>query len=116
MPSDSLSMIDRKEAGLIYAWNAAQRRLVYEPGLSWVMSGRLGEAWGGHSVGAPYLVLRADCSLERRRARALLGDIAGVTDLMWEHGWVGRRLPNGSVVTELRIFPGQQPTPVGSLT
>jgi hypothetical protein len=93
----------------------AQRRLAHEPGLSFVSSGRLAKAWGGHPAGAPYLVLRADCSLECSRARDLLGDIAGVTDLMWEHGWVGHRLPDGNVVTELRIFPGQKPSLLDSL-
>jgi hypothetical protein len=100
---------------LVRAWSGVQRRLAREPGLSFVASGRLAEAWAGHPAGAPYLVLRADCSLERCRARDLLGDIAGVTDLMWEQGWAGQQLPDGNSVTDLRIFPGQTPSPLGSL-
>jgi hypothetical protein len=82
--------------------------------MEFVGSGRLAEAWGGHPAGEPFLVLRTRCSLERQRARDLLSDLAGVTELMWENGWGGLHLPDGSVVTDLRLFPGQTPSPVGS--
>jgi hypothetical protein len=100
-------------AGVTGPWSEVQRRVRGEIGLRFMGAGRLAEPWGGHPVGAPYLLLRADCSLERRRAHDLLGDIAGVTDLHWAHGWTGRRLSSGDVVAELRIFPGQTPSPVG---
>jgi hypothetical protein len=93
------------------AWSEAQRRLAGEPGISIVGSGRLDEEWAGHPAEAPYLIVRADCSLERQRAHEILGDIAGVPEKVWRHGWMGNRLPDGDVVTDLRIFPGQTPVP-----
>ena len=100
---------------LTWAWGLAQRRVAHELGLRLVANGRLSEAWGGHRAGAPYLVLRADSSLERHRAWDLLGDIAGITDLMWAHGWTSQRLPSGRIVTDLKIFPGQTPSPLGAV-
>jgi hypothetical protein len=98
---------------LTWAWNAVQRRIAREPGLSVVSSGRLAQDYAGHSIGAPYLVIRADCSLERLRASELLHDLAGVTELMWERGWTAQSLPGRGVATDLRIFPGQRPSPLG---
>jgi hypothetical protein len=95
------------------AWSEAQRRLRGQLGLTVLGSGRLGRNWAGHPTGAPYLVIRAETSLDRCHARSLLRDIAGVSDLMWAHGWSPRRLAGGLVVTDLKIFPGQQPLPVG---
>jgi hypothetical protein len=99
---------------LLDEWSLAQRRVRGEIGISFVGSGKLTEPWAGHAAGASYLVLRVDCSLERQRAQEMLADIAGISDLMWERGWTGRRLRDGSVVTDLKIFPGQRPSPVGS--
>lgn len=70
--------------------------------------GWLTSTYGGHPAGTRYMVLQADCALERELARRALTSLAGLPELAWEHGWRGRRLASGELVTELRIFPGAQ--------
>jgi hypothetical protein len=77
-------------------------------GLDVAGEGILEEPWAGHASGAHYLVIRAESGMERQLARDALGDLAGLTDLAWEHGWTGRRLGDGQVVTELKIFPADR--------
>lgn len=83
-----------------------EQRVARLVGVSVVDHGVLAEPYGGHPLGTTYVVIRADCELERELARRELAELAGVPDLAWEHGWRARRLRNGDVVTELRIFPG----------
>ena len=92
---------------------ASVRRLVRSlVGVGIADEGVLTEPYGGHPAGTRYMVLQADCGLERELARRALATLAGLPELAWEHGWRGRRLATGELVTELRIFPGAQPTGV----
>jgi hypothetical protein len=43
--------------------------------------------------------------MNRDIARSLLRDCSGTTELAWDFGWTGRRLPNGERVTELTLYP-----------
>jgi hypothetical protein len=71
--------------------------------------GYLDEPYGGHDAGTPYVVITADCAMDREKARAMLEDFSGLPELAWECGWRGRVLPSGKQHTELRLFPTPSP-------
>lgn len=92
--------MDSREAAAVVA-----RRIGHLVG-AWVAGhGALKEPYGGHPPGTPYVVIRADCALERELARQHVETIGGVPELAWEHGWAPVRLASGELVTELRVFP-----------
>jgi hypothetical protein len=83
-------------------------------GIEVVGHGYLDEPYGGHPAGTPYVLITADCGMDRETARRILQPVSGLPDLAWECGWTGRHRPYGQQVTELRLFPawsGEAPTP-----
>jgi hypothetical protein len=76
-------------------------------GLHVVAEGILDMPEAGHEAGTPYLVISAESALDRAKAQRMLESVSGLPRLAWEYGWVGRVLPGGRQVTELKLFPGQ---------
>jgi hypothetical protein len=70
-------------------------------GLDVVAHGYLTEPYGGHAAGTPYVDITAACSMDREKARRVLGDVAGLPDLAWECGWRAA----GAEYPQLRLFP-----------
>lgn len=98
-PSDATSGTPRGVPDHPVLW--IEQRFRAYIGLEVVAHGYLTEPYGGHAAGTPYVDITAACSMDREKARHILGDSAGLPQLAWECGWRAA----GTEIPQLRVFP-----------